>query len=175
MNKSLTLAFLICVHSVNVLASQELYNAIESGNLQSVQKSLGNQHPDKILIGNQQKTYPIIFASKHGHINMVKWLLKEGANVNIHDKQGGYPLFFALTQDNLVLAELLLKNKASTTPAKSNKGEKPALFWAVESDNPEMVKLLIKYGANPNVRFYDMSLLEFAEEEAGDEVINLIK
>jgi ankyrin repeat protein len=76
------------------------------------------------------------------------FLLQKGANPNIADKKGVTPLILATQLNFKEGVEWLLKNKAavdgvgrvSTTP----------LIMAVQVRNLDMVRLLMKYGANPD-------------------------
>jgi ankyrin repeat protein len=154
---------------------QALLSAITAGDVAKTKALIGNRNPNDILLGSKQKSYPIIIASDKGHISIVKMLISMGADVNVHDKQGGYPLYYALAEDNLELAKLLLDKKALTEPPPKYNKERPALFWAVENDSPDMVSVLLNAKARVNASFQGMTLMEFAKEEAGEEVIALLK
>jgi ankyrin repeat protein len=96
----------------------------------------------KILIDagsdvNASDDYSLTHASHDGHINTVKLLLESGANVHIDDD---YPLQQACTRGWTRLVKLLL-NMGSNINTSS-------LLWAVINHHIQIIKTLIKAGAN---------------------------
>ena len=93
---------------------------------------------------------PDIFeAVKKGDIQKVKEAIKHGADVNAKDNRG-WPLW--VYAKNKEVLDLLVKNGAKIPGfdvKKYNKGYTP-LHLAAENGSKEVVKLLIKYGANVN-------------------------
>jgi len=57
----------------------------------------------------------ISFAVSKGHIEIVNYLIENGADVNIADKYGLTPVFFVFSGGNLQIAETLLKNGANAS------------------------------------------------------------
>jgi hypothetical protein len=95
--------------------------------------------------------YPIIYyCEDDDSVQIIKMLLKAGANPNVTNNDGIPALSFALDNmcDNIVKA--LLKAKADIEATDKN-GATP-LMHAVASDNAAMVKLLLKEGANVNAK-----------------------
>ncbi len=76
------------------------------------------------------------------------YLLGKGANPNIADKKGLTPLMLATQYGYADGAMLLLRYKANIDG--TNRGGETALIRAVQLRNPEMVRLLVKSGANPD-------------------------
>jgi ankyrin repeat protein len=52
-------------------------------------------------------------ASKYGHIDVVKFLLANGAIINASDKDGDTALMMAAMQGHILIVELLLSNGAN--------------------------------------------------------------
>jgi ankyrin repeat protein len=119
-------------------------------------------------------------------IKKAKWLIKNGAKLNMRDGSGRPPLYYAGTM-NLKNAAKLLLEKGAKTNIKSSKGETllfrledtdlarlyinkgadvnaqnedglTALHYAVFSNNIEMTRMLIEEGADVNLRDYDSRL-----------------
>ena len=81
-----------------------------------------------------------------------------------HDPEGqnSPPLYAAISQGNVRISELLLQNGASpegefdvkeyisTSGKINNKKNQTPLFVAAEQDSPELINLLVKYGADIN-------------------------
>jgi uncharacterized protein len=78
----------------------------------------------------------------------LSYLLGKGANPNLSDKKGVTPLMLATQLGWADGATLLIKLKAQVDAA--NRSGETALIRAVQLRNSEMVRLLMKAGANPD-------------------------
>jgi ankyrin repeat protein len=82
-----------------------------------------------------------MLTSEAGHTEIVKILIANKANVNAKmDKLGLTPLMFACGKGRIEIGEILINNQADVN-ARTPEGN-TALFAAVESGKPQMVKLL---------------------------------
>jgi len=149
---------------------------------------------------NYYNQTPLFVASQNSYY-YTEQLLKKGANVNIVDFQGQTPLFSTIINqlftENLdfKIIDLLLKYGANINvqmiPPKSwkppenspvvievdteNEGATPLMF-AVMVNNIEMVKYLLKHGANPNIKTKKgETALSLAKREGFTEIIKLLK
>lgn len=88
---------------------------------------------------------------------LVKILVDAGANVNSSGQYGTTPLMIAVLTNNLPLIKMLLANGALINT--TDKPGRTALIYAAsgfsETPNFEVVDLLLKSGANPNVMTND--------------------
>ena len=64
-------------------------------------------------IGNAEGTPPLVYASCFGHEDIAETLLKEGAKVDVQDKNLWTPLIWAMTNRHKGIVKLLLENGAS--------------------------------------------------------------
>ena len=111
----------------------------------------------KIVINNgvdvnqrERDSYLINSACYRGNLDMVRFLIDKGADVNVVAGDGGTPLFWAAGSDNNgELVQLLLdhgaridvKNKAGTTPYEK------AVYRAIsKGDNFEVLKVFLDQG-----------------------------
>jgi ankyrin repeat protein len=93
-------------------------------------------------------------ATQSGSVECVRYLIAKKANVNAIDKQGRTPLHWAcIGGDKQTVAELL-KSTEINVNAISQSGATP-LHSAASIFNIEIMQLLIKRGANPDIQDND--------------------
>src|SRR5262249_39474848 len=95
---------------------------------------------------------PLGWAAYRNDVPMVRYLLEHKADPN-KATPFGTPLTMAAAKNSALAAEVLLAHGARTD-IKSADGSSP-LHWAAMSDSPrpDLVKLLIAHGADPNAEF----------------------
>ena len=86
----------------------------------------------------------MIAAAWTGKKDVIRYLLKNGANVNQHDKFRWTALIAAVNGGHRETVEFLISNGADIN-AVGEDGS--ALRRAIEKNNAEMVNLLLKHGA----------------------------
>src|SRR5262249_50990061 len=93
---------------------------------------------------------PLMWAASHNDVQMVRLLLKGGADPN-QSTYFGNPLSHACWSNSVEAAELLLAHGANVN-ARDELANFTPLHWAAgtESPRPQLVKLLLANGANPN-------------------------
>lgn len=125
----------------------KLMKAAQDGDEEEVGKLIKNGAD--ISEENENKVTPLIYAASKGRVKIVRYLLSKGANPNACAWYNMCPLWFAVSSNSLDSVKLLL---ASGADAKVNPDinalEMPALNSAAASGRLEIVKLLIKNGAN---------------------------
>jgi ankyrin repeat protein len=127
-----------------------LYRAAEKGKLDECkslikQGACANGHSDLI-------ESPILAASRGSHVETVRLLIANGANV--HDRtegDGDTPLLFACRQGNAQMAKLLIENDANVSD-KDFLGFSCFMWAAYGRRAVEIVKLLLEHGADPYER-----------------------
>ena len=93
----------------------------------------------------------LILAALHKNVELLRWLIENGANVNHQDRDGYSALHFAAQEKTQEVARLLLDNGANLELADIH-GNTPiwtAIFNA--KGELELVKLYVQRGANLNV------------------------
>jgi ankyrin repeat protein len=93
---------------------------------------------------------PLMWAAYHNDVRLVRLLLERGANPN-QSTYFGNPLSHACWSDSFEAAELLIARGANVH-ARDGLANFTPLHWAAgtESPHPQLVKLLLAHGANPN-------------------------
>ena len=90
---------------------------------------------------------PFVFAVLYEKIELVKYLLNRGANVNALYEGHHPPLMSAVERENIELTKLLLEANVDITLR--DKYGNDALFRAVHVVNIDLIKLLVHAGADP--------------------------
>ena len=95
---------------------------------------------------------PLIYASKHGHEDLVKLLLNMGADPNLANQRGCTPLHFAVGNFGTVkfvvgTVKLLLEARAD--PDKADENGNTPLNCGTMFSRTESVKLLLEAGGEP--------------------------
>ncbi len=122
-----------------------LHVACIVGSLEKLQEYI--KYADINNIDNGGNT-ALIIASTNCHIECIKLLIENGADVNIGNIEGDTPLIFASSIDHIECVKLLIEKGAIID--KANKASLTSLLWASREDSIECVKLLIEKGADIN-------------------------
>ena len=91
-------------------------------------------------------------ASFGAHIRFVKYLVDDlGADVNLADKDQITPLMEAAASENIAVVKYFMEKKADVNT--TNKLGADALTIALASGDPELATILLKNGANANLKW----------------------
>jgi ankyrin repeat protein len=124
-------------------ASRELdsfFFEVGKGTLQAVKKRLA-EAPDLVkAVRVRDGVTALMLAASNGHIDVVKALIQEGANINLQDNGGRTALDLALKKNHTAIVDFLLKRVAAA--------DKESLIKAATSGDIERVKVLIAAGAD---------------------------
>ncbi len=127
--------------------------AAQKGNLQMVESLITTRKYNQTELNNA-----LIFAGNSGGLNLVKYLLSNGANIKAKTDGGMTVLMTAVESGNLDLVKYLL-SKGANLKAKTDDGT-TVLMFAAEKGNLELVKYLILKGVDINAkRFGDLTFL----------------
>lgn len=88
---------------------------------------------------------PLMAASAGKHIEIVKFLVDSGADINAQSAEGFTALFFAALSQSTESADILIE-KGTSADARAKDGSSALLFAAANNDM-EMVKILVENGA----------------------------
>ena len=127
--------------------SKEWFGAIENGNLTKVEELLSKNNSLLHSLSHDKET-AIIKASENGRLTVVRFLLKNGANPNDHDKTDVMqsPIILASHEGHTKVIKLLLDAGANIN-YQNSQGE-TALIVAAQEGQFKVVKLLLLHGAD---------------------------
>jgi ankyrin repeat protein len=128
----------------------------------------------------------LVKAIKNGDVKEVEKLIAAGADVNEEYNKSPHnpPLYFAIKANNLDITRLLLKSGADANRCcilynamNATSSCWRLIFYAVGTKNPEMVKLLISYGADISVsdNHKFQTPLQVAQEAGLTDIIAVLK
>ena len=136
----------------------EFYDAASSGNLERV-KLLVEQGTEKNKMYNirgsrygNEDDYEtaLAVAAENDHLHIVRYLVDQGADMEMADGHGWTPLMAASFNGHVEVVRCLLEQGANRD--KANNGGYTSLHWAANKGHLEIAKLLMVYGADLNAR-----------------------
>ena len=128
----------------------ELYDAAKAGDLERV-ILLVEQGADKNQVGKQFGRTVLIIAADNEHLDIIRYLVEQGADVEKVDDEGNTPLIYASDHGHLEAVQYLLEQGADRDKTASSDGFTP-LHCAAQQGHLEITKLLMAYGADLNMR-----------------------
>ncbi|XP_053779685.1 kinase D-interacting substrate of 220 kDa isoform X7 [Desmodus rotundus] len=132
---------------MSVLISQSVINYVEEENIPAL-KALLEKCKD-VDERNECGQTPLMIASEQGNLEIVKELIKNGANCNLEDLDNWTALIAASKEGHVhIVGELL---GCGADPEHRDMGGWTALMWACYKGRTEVVELLLSHGANPSV------------------------
>jgi len=133
--------FLTILMTLPSLAGDDLVALAETGDLAGLKAAVAaGGDVNKARRGIQ----PIHEAAKGGHLQMVRWLLDEGADLNATDLFGWTPAMLAASEGHLDLLGLLHARGADLNRGDGD-GITP-LMWAATNGHEEVVRYLLEIG-----------------------------
>ena len=160
------------INRKNEIGRTALIEAASIGDLQNVVLLL-QHHPDSNAVTGEEET-ALTFAVVNEYPDIVKVLIKVGAEVNWRDTKGWVPLTYAVYSGNAEIVRLLIDSAADPNHVDMN-GD-TILLHAVRSRNVDVFCEVLKRAANVNHRNNDgMTALDQAEQDGMDEISRLLK
>lgn len=124
-----------------------------------------------------EKLFPpeaILVAAYRGDVEQVKAILADGPDIDVRDAFGATALHVAIYQQNPAIVKLLLDYGFDPNAVAARNGYTP-LHNAVAVNNAEAARLLIRSGANKNIKNLDgQTPLEKARKEQKQALVLLL-
>lgn len=131
----------------HVLRYSTIHEAAGAGDVADVRKHLARGEALEALApwGQLQQTMtPLAVAASEGRLEVMRFLIAAGADVNA---RGGLPLYLAAGGGGIDAVELLLSSGA---PINDAQGNCEALIAVAAGSNVPLLRVLLARGANPN-------------------------
>lgn len=98
-------------------------------------------------VGDGNGNLPIHLAVQRGYQDIVEFLLK-GDSINTYNHNGLIPLHLAVLNGHTNIVKILIEYCHTEIDMQDNKDENTALIFAVQKDNLDIVRLLLKHKAD---------------------------
>lgn len=139
----------IIVFYLNNSFAEEIHTAAKSGKVKQVESLLNNQ-PDLLNAKNSKGLTPLHSAISKGRLNVVKLLIKKGADPELKTKNGLTPIFQALDLGRNKIAQELIESGVNI----KTKGyrNRTLLHMAARSGSTPIIQQLINKGIHINAK-----------------------
>ena len=127
-----------------------LHKFCKSGELELVKYACNKGSPVEAL--DCKRRSPVFIAATYNHLDIVKYLVSLGVNLNKKAIASDPILYPVMTNDNVELIDFLCRQKININD--ENEEGYTALHKAAKKGYFEIVKCLLKYGADINHRAY---------------------
>lgn len=155
------------------IPQQEVIEAALYGKLDTVEKALKDGY--KVDSTDPEGRTVLMYAAFNGQTQIVQKLIGAGADVNALDKTGSTALMFASSGPYAETVQLLLDKGANINIADNNE-HWTALMWAGAEGQAEVVKVLLKYKADPTLKEKDGDTAEsFAATNGHTAVVAILQ
>ncbi|KAI0288083.1 ankyrin repeat-containing domain protein [Russula brevipes] len=168
---------LIIMHSedVNVMCIRygtPLHAASSMGHLDTACVSL--DHGADVNTKYEGKGTPLCAAYDGNHHEVMRLLLEHGADPGVPYGLFGFLLHNAVRNEAVEIGRLLLQNKADVN-ARNDKDQTPLHIASIYAKrNPDIVRLLLEYGADVNVQSASNTPLRLASAHGNLETVRLL-
>jgi ankyrin repeat protein len=158
--------------SVSYSSSDSLDAASEMGDLERVKFLVQTAGANVDHTGEFGLT-PLYFASQHDHLDVVKFLVDNGADPNIADNDGQTPIMIAIINGHIDVVRVLLEKGAD--PNQADDFNSTPLSFASQDGDLEVVRMLLGKGANPNIADDEWETpLMYADQREHADVVRLL-
>ncbi len=121
---------------------------VKKGNLEELKEYLNRENYSEIR--DEDGHTPLLIAATEGHLEIVRWLLKENiASIRETNKKGSSAFLLACVYGHKDLAIWLLKEGGASLKEKDHDNQS-ALIKAINSGNDELVEYLVSLGVSVN-------------------------
>jgi ankyrin repeat protein len=150
--------------SASLSHAQDIYIASYRGDLERVKRLLA-ENPELINSRNSYSRFPLEMAAQTGQVDVVKFLLEKGADVNLN-RGGATALHMAAIYGGKTEVISLLLEAGADINARTGNGDTP-LNLAVMGKQKEIAELLLANGGEINLKNQNFTQLLYISASGG--------
>ena len=156
---------------------EEMKKAIQSNNIAKVEEFV-NLNLRYVTVANKVGETPLYMTAYFGHLAIVKYLVDNGANINLQEPRAGWsPLHMSISEGKTDVVEYLI-NQGADWNMQTRYGETPLILAFRKNKNNshlEIIKMLLIIGADITIEdVKGQNALYYAEEQNNAELIKLL-
>lgn len=151
-----------------------LMSASEGGQMKTIEFLLGKNA--KLNLKNELGDTALMRATVVGNLEVVKLLVEKGASIHLKNKKGYTPLMKAAERNYLSIMQFLISKGGNVNEVRIlGKDSSTALHLATQEGHRNAVELLIRSGANVNLKDSDGFVPIFHAIKSGNlEIVKLL-
>ena len=141
---------LLTTIAISLTGCMSIQDAAREGNIEHIKTllALGTDVDSRTFGGDQASA--LHMASATGQVDTVKFLIQEGANVNIVNEASQTPLHYAAWNGHVEVIVILIENGAYVSGSESGLGDKVPLCAAAKGGHIKAAEVLLTHGADIN-------------------------
>jgi ankyrin repeat protein len=148
--------FIIVLSALLILSAHAIgatiFEAINDNNLEEI-KNIITENPDVINERDDRYCDPLTVASIAGNLEIMKYLISQGADINTIDREGSNLLHNAAANGHLEVVKYLLDQGFDINAEDANGNT--AILFASGKDNIVLIQYLIDHGASLDLESVD--------------------
>ena len=149
------------------------FDAIRKGDLKKI-KELLNKQPNLMQIVDERGSTPLLLATYYGHLEVAKFILENGAEVDAKDSSGNTALMGVCFKGYKEIAEVLVRSGANVNHVNSMGAT--SLIYAATFNQVGIAKILLENGADINTKdARGNTALDNAKMQEATEMIELLE
>jgi hypothetical protein len=173
MKKANLLILFFLFYTAMMASTEPVVEAAKNGDLETV-KTILKEDPSKLNATDGENYTSLHWACMRAHWDIVKFLIKKGADLNIMGGDGGTPINWAVHHDNVEIIKLMVEK--GTKLNIRNKWGMTELHTAIWRGCIHVVEYLLDNGSDPMSKTNEgWTAMHYAFRSGHDNIIEMLR